>query len=364
MNDVTSESDLSSYTGWTWYNYSNKKWANIVTIGNGAITYWVYIPRYAYMQIAGAESVDVRFITKSTNVTEELGEDWIVPDSFEFNGQTLDGYWFTKYEVQTATTTNSNVTVTITYNSINIKNKSTDTTSSYYIRLLDMSDTSTKYENTFGISNISSKGLTISSLLSDHTYKLTILKKDSSGIVTDVVYNNELQTQASPVDNASLSNIKIAKTDLEQFNNSCTYYVVYKKINGSIDLDNPEYLKFADVTYDENLKGKITYNDTTYIWYDYGSKIYANIATYGSETDMSTIEDMKKAGTWLVYIPRYAYKQISGAESVEAKFITTSITSANVTQELGSDWVVPDAFTFNSVELNGYWFSKYEVQTK
>ena len=35
-------------TTYTWYDYANKRWANIKTTANGYEAWWVWIPRYAY----------------------------------------------------------------------------------------------------------------------------------------------------------------------------------------------------------------------------------------------------------------------------------------------------------------------------
>lgn len=91
-----------------WYDYENKKWANIVTkgtdaSGNELITYWTYIPRYEYY----AEGVyneskisEVKFISTS-QTTADAG--FIIPESFTFVGKQLAGYWMSKYELQGTT---------------------------------------------------------------------------------------------------------------------------------------------------------------------------------------------------------------------------------------------------------------------
>ena len=89
-----------------WYDYENKKWANLVTkgtdaSGNELTSYWTYIPRYEcnvddlYSTVTGKSKV--KFIPK-TQTTADAG--FIIPESFKFNGQDLAGYWVSKYEVQ------------------------------------------------------------------------------------------------------------------------------------------------------------------------------------------------------------------------------------------------------------------------
>lgn len=88
-----------------WYNYDNKKWANVVTkgkdaSGNELISYWTYIPRYEY-DISSVRSAiqqaDVRFI-RDTKTEADYGYE--IPESFTFGGKNLSGYWVSKYEIQ------------------------------------------------------------------------------------------------------------------------------------------------------------------------------------------------------------------------------------------------------------------------
>lgn len=89
-----------------WYDYENKRWANIVTkgtdaSGNELISYWTYIPKYEYdlddlyPTISGKPVV--KFIPK-TQMTADKG--FVIPESFKFAGKDLSGYWVSKYEIQ------------------------------------------------------------------------------------------------------------------------------------------------------------------------------------------------------------------------------------------------------------------------
>lgn len=88
-----------------WYDYSNQKWANIVTTANNTETYFVWIPRYEYKILAdrGALStadrrIDVTFIT--TDITNSnCSNNYKVPEAFTFAGKELPGYWITKYQL-------------------------------------------------------------------------------------------------------------------------------------------------------------------------------------------------------------------------------------------------------------------------
>ena len=358
---------LNSYftNGWTWHNYYKKQWANIVTVGNGVITYWVWVPRYAYQQVDGAESVEVLFVSKSTDVSS-LGSSWIVPESFEFdfnengtidNNEQLNGYWMSKYEVQEATVGNSGLVVTASYDNINVKTKSSTDTSTYYLKLIDTEDATKYTEVTINTLNSGRKFTTIGqdvNIVPSHSYKLTVMKMDGTNL-SDVVFNSVVTTQVNPASDASVANITV---NCSEFENSCTYYVLYDEDDLTA---TPIQKGFSEISLSTS-GGRSTWTTTVdgqekvYVWYDYSQKIYANIVTKAEETE-----------TWWVYIPRYKYKTIKGSESVDISFITTSTTNANA----GSGWIVPEAFEFDlngnntidSVEqLNGYWISKWEVK--
>ena len=91
-----------------WYDYSNKKWANIVTTANGTESYFVWIPRYEYRILEDRENesldnkrTDVNFIT--TDITNDnCSTGYKVPEAFTWgdNGEVqLTGYWMSKYQL-------------------------------------------------------------------------------------------------------------------------------------------------------------------------------------------------------------------------------------------------------------------------
>lgn len=94
----------------TWYNYSERKWANIVVtdgeIKNGQIenatktTYYTWIPRYEFMITSSQQKqpekgrTEVRFI-QGTSTETDIG--YQIPEAFTFDGKELTGYWAMKY---------------------------------------------------------------------------------------------------------------------------------------------------------------------------------------------------------------------------------------------------------------------------
>ena len=78
------------------YNYETNKWANIKVEDNNLVSYWVWIPRYAY-KIDG-ETIDVIYIDlndKNAKTGGDLPEGYIVHKAFEDGKK---GIWVSKYE--------------------------------------------------------------------------------------------------------------------------------------------------------------------------------------------------------------------------------------------------------------------------
>jgi hypothetical protein len=100
-----------------WYDYTAKKWANIKTVtkaedGQELVSYWVWIPRYAYTVVDG--QVDIIFVDINNNPKDpkyngmyEIGESksdkqFKVPAAFEQDGP-LEGIWMAKYHASPLT---------------------------------------------------------------------------------------------------------------------------------------------------------------------------------------------------------------------------------------------------------------------
>lgn len=86
-----------------WYDYKNKKWANIKTFANGLEAWWVWIPRYAY-KIEADNTMNIIFIDTNNkpkdnaNYPNGLPEGYTVHPAFTVDGQQLKGIWMSKYE--------------------------------------------------------------------------------------------------------------------------------------------------------------------------------------------------------------------------------------------------------------------------
>lgn len=80
----------------SWYDYTNAKWANIVTTANGKTAYWVWIPRYQFKTSSTEQKTIVKFIN-GTGTEVETG--YVIPEAFTFAGKQLTGYWIAKYQM-------------------------------------------------------------------------------------------------------------------------------------------------------------------------------------------------------------------------------------------------------------------------
>lgn len=96
-----------------WYDYENKMWANIVTIGgdgdpddsSNSRAYFTWIPRYEYKLWNTWQEVEIRFIPISKT---SASDGYQIPEAFWWDndnddevdtGEVMPGYWVSKYEV-------------------------------------------------------------------------------------------------------------------------------------------------------------------------------------------------------------------------------------------------------------------------
>ncbi len=96
-------------TDTSWYDYSAKKWANIITNNNGNKAYWVWIPRYAYKitypHSSTTQTVDIKFLMGTTNKLadgSDLPSGYIVHPAFTFGDKELTGIWVAKFEASSS----------------------------------------------------------------------------------------------------------------------------------------------------------------------------------------------------------------------------------------------------------------------
>ena len=107
-------------------------------------------------------------------------------------------------------------------------------------------------------------------------------------------------------------------------------------------------------------------------WYDYANKQWANAITVKPEAlakyrGFSKVVDQADILGYWVYIPRYRYKVLRFSPkdpAVPAQNFTIEFENKDSKKAIPTatgDWATHPAFTFDSKELNGIWFAKFET---
>lgn len=80
-----------------WYNYANKKWANIKVTKNGVETWWVWVPRYVYCN--NGNSTDILLVGTDNKLLDgsAMPKNYELAPAFELNDG-KKGMWVSKYE--------------------------------------------------------------------------------------------------------------------------------------------------------------------------------------------------------------------------------------------------------------------------
>jgi type II secretory pathway pseudopilin PulG len=322
-----------------WYDYANKKWANIITINNDKMAYFVWIPRYMYKLDNTTQTSDVKFVDRSNNhkdgetdvittYEELLAQNYILPETFCWgnnenpaeNAQ-LAGYWISKYEVQEEET-EIDAHVEIREGEIVIKDIVTskdlsNTIYEYYLDDVKVYETPDK------------TGYTFSGLDSSREYTIKILARIIAEELSPGGYvGGSVERVIKP--RGSIIN----PPDLTGYNPNTTYYLTW---NGDTEIRTP-----------------ITQSPPS-DWYDYPNKQWANIVSSNNDKE-----------AYFVWIPRYEYivKNTSLIkEDTELIFIARDQT------EPDPGFTIPETFSWgneedwrNNTQISGYWISKYEVQ--
>jgi hypothetical protein len=106
-------------TDTSWYDYTNKQWANAKTADG---SYWVWIPRYAYQIENGYHTstvgtINIKFLMNDTNTTQDstvvdvtpvynsertVQTNFVLHPAFKFGATELTGIWVAKFEPMAA----------------------------------------------------------------------------------------------------------------------------------------------------------------------------------------------------------------------------------------------------------------------
>ena len=258
-----------------WYDYSSsqKRYANIVTVTGNQVAYWVWIPRYSYITNQSSKEVDARFIStsneykKEDGTTENLAENYQIPEAFTFGGQELAGYWMSKYEVSDGAS--SQIVINTSINSITVSlDKIEDGDYQIYV------DGNLKYTTTL-------------------PYEITGLKENKNYDICIVKDGNMI--------GKTTSNTKSIVVDTSRLDPESTYYVTFDENGENMQIGN-----------------RIDKGPAPANWYDYSKKHYANIVTINNGD----------VCFW-VWIPRYRYKTEEQEKDATIELISTNIKNDN-----------------------------------
>lgn len=329
-----------------WYDYKNSKWANVVTISEDMMAYWVWIPRYVYNLDEQANTnklVNIKFVDTENNYIDyqtkektnypdiaptydEQGyqTNYCLPEAFTWDrgGEThkeLPGYWVSKYEVST-TKIDAEFFFSMDVDSITIEkvdaSKVPTTPSNYDI-----------YVNDEFRENVTSLPYRITGLEANKVYKIRAVAKTSSGQIIGTIKSETVKTVEK--------NIKeITTPDLTGYNQETTYYVQY----------NGDTIQSENVPISQPMPQN---------WYDYSQNRWANIVTINKNVENKEILGDSRA--YFVWIPRYEYKVKDRFKQIQIRFITKEQV------EPTEGYQIPEAFRFGEINLSGYWVSKYEI---
>ena len=346
-----------------WYDYGNKKWANIITTSSNGVSYWTWIPRYQYkigsngkLENGGGVESNIMFIDTS-KTTPDSG--YIIPDAFTVDGKALSGIWVAKYEISepqyavgfSATTTDTSLTVA----ELTVLGKSTSSEESENIEnigvYVKISNGSTVIET---MGDVNSDGditetvklpqTTKTPLSPETTYTIEVTIPSKFGSAYNTVLTKKIRTSSGSI-------AQLTAPDLSGFNKENTYYVDCS--TNKFEIGKNISTQEVTIGSEKRTVSSDYYDTTGSDWYDYENNKWANIATIDSTPDKNGLTGQIAYFTW---VPRYEYAIDDKNQSVDVVFISTTQT------EPDDGYKIPDAFTFGGKELAGMWVAKYEVQ--
>jgi len=309
-----------------WYNYNESQWANIYVENNGLDTYYTWIPRYCFKLDQENQRSDVKFIDVFNNYKDENGnvttwqelkrQGYQVPAAFKWNMTKIPGYWAMKY------TAGDVITPSVIYYNMSVNRGVIQLTDITLNTSITNSNPIVKYtcaingqivqtiESSEQISNIGKQVISFTNMQEgENTVNITGLNSKGE------IVGSMTKVYKPAVVNAP---------ELKQFNQDTTFYVTYDE-NGN---------EHSTIPISEQEPED---------WYEYGEARWANIVTRNNGLE-----------TYYVWIPRYEFILDQTNQRSTVQFIEG--TSTDTSQE---GYQIPEAFTFNGVELTGYWAMKY-----
>lgn len=315
-----------------WYDYKNRKWANVVVENEGAETYFTWIPRYCFKLDPNTQRSDVKLISvenywkdpyaedEENNVTpwEELeAQGYQIPDAFTFEGKALPGFWAMKYNIGETPQEGSiiNYDMITKAGTITLKNTKITNPPNQVTKCIIYLNGVEKYTltNRSDIEAINHKEFKLSGIRQgDNVINITALDANEQ-----MVGSRTRIYSITEVNEPDLSGFEAIK--------DTTFYVTYDE-NGNehstIPLSNekPEY------------------------WYNYGDAEWANVVVRNNGGEI-----------YYTWIPRYEFVLDTTNQKSVVKFIKGTRNTPS------SGCQIPDAFTFDGKNLTGFWAMKYNI---
>jgi hypothetical protein len=337
-----------------WYDYNNKKWANVLCENDGKQLFFTWIPRYMY-KTAGVgdgldidqnpiplQMTDVVFVDLSNNyINAETGETkteqqlldagYVLPEAFNFGDETtgikkLAGYWVSKYEL-------SDVSVLTMQAKIMAKEKSIVVSDIVFPQPTILQQSQVKeYKYYINAKEKETKNVSTTNGVVGPV-EITGLNPGSKYTVNVTAIDEHGQVLASYT--MTIKTTKPSAPVLAGFNPNTTFYVTWDASGNEhneipINMPPPED------------------------WYSYSEKRWANIVTRNDGKEL-----------YFVWIPRYQYQVINTDRDVQYRSALVSFIDESKT-EPDPGYVIPESFKFGDAatgikELPGYWASKYEL---
>lgn len=401
---------------YTWYDYANKRWANIKTTANGYEAWWTWIPRYAY-KIEQESVSEIQIIYVDTEgkpldkekYGENLPEGYTVHPAFTTD-KPLKGIWVSKYKPsygkykgddlemsqKVATPDMSNFD---TQNTYLIKYSTDGNTVESETKLADISDITSfnndskwyNYENKLwaNIKTTANGQEAWWVWIPRYAYRLPDNPNDDTEIIFIDTNNKPLDTekygntlpedfivqpafdQDTDSNGNKLSGIWVSKYKPSHVKDSSDDLPMSNTVKepdvSNFDSQNTYLIKYASdgKTIESETKladiSNITSFNSDGKWYHYQNKIWANIKTVANGQE-----------AWWVWIPRYAYRLPKNPnDDTEIIFINTNnepLEPGIYGSTLPLGFKVHPAFEQdtdkNGNPLAGIWVSKYKPSQK
>ena len=406
-------------TTYTWYDYSNRTWANIKTTANGYEAWWVWIPRYAYKinettDTTNPEDIDIIYVdTDNKPLKEEYGgvlpEGYVIHPAFTTDKE-LRGIWMAKFDPSYGKNTTDDLEMTKMVMEPDLSGFDEEYT--YLIKYasdgntvesqtllseidnLEQFNSDNKwydYENKIW-ANVKTTANGFEAWwvwIPRYAYRLAENPNEDTEIIFIDTNNKPLDTekygnnlpedfvvhpafdQDTDGSGEKLSGIWVAKYDPSYIKDSnddleLSDQKLIPDMSG-FDKDNTYLIKYSSNGNTVESETKLadvsdleSFNNDNK-WYDYENKIWANVKTVANGEE-----------AWWVWIPRYAYRLPRNPnDDTEIIFIDTNNKPLD-TEKYGN--TLPAGFTVHPAfdqdtdssgnKLSGIWVAKYDPSNK